>query len=455
MTARTDPGADPDADHPRLSKARADLAANPSAPWALHNVAAALGDLDRNAEAETAARRAFAMGGDAPETWLVLGRALQGQNRFDEAVAAYRAAAARRPNYADALKEIGQLAWMRTGDAARATAEIDAAIRAHPGQPLLRVVKAKLLDYAGDPRGAYAALANGQLDPVGDLTAAQIAQQFDPEGALRHAQRAGQAGRHAAPPVRLVMAECLIALSRPAEALEQLAPLRAATPNDQYVIALQATAWRQQGDPRWAALYDYDAFVRPAVIDTPEGWADLPSYLTDLKTTLLGLHRLKTHPVGQSLRGGSQTTAALKRSDDPVIRAFFRAIDGPIRRAMAALGQGDDPLLSRNTGDYAIAGSWSVRLRPNGFHVDHVHPQGWLSSACYIDLPASVDGDGREGWIKFGEPAVRSEPRLEAEHFVKPAPGTLVLFPSYMWHGTVPFGGETDRLTIAFDVIPA
>jgi hypothetical protein len=29
-----------------------------------------------------------------------------------------------------------------------------------------------------------------------------------------------------------------------------------------------------------------------------------------------------------------------------------------------------------------------------------------------------------------------------------------VLFPSYMWHGTVPFDGQAPRLTIAFDLQP-
>ncbi len=47
-----------------------------------------------------------------------------------------------------------------------------------------------------------------------------------------------------------------------------------------------------------------------------------------------------------------------------------------------------------------------------------------------------------------------TRPKLEAEHFVKPPPGLLVLFPSYMWHGTVPFSGEAPRLTVAFDLIP-
>jgi hypothetical protein len=31
----------------------------------------------------------------------------------------------------------------------------------------------------------------------------------------------------------------------------------------------------------------------------------------------------------------------------------------------------------------------------------------------------------------------------------------MVLFPSYMWHGTVPFRSPTPRTTIAFDVVPA
>ena len=123
---------------------------------------------------------------------------------------------------------------------------------------------------------------------------------------------------------------------------------------------------------------------------------------------------------------------------------------------MEWLGQGDDPLRSRNTGRYDIAGIWSVMLRPNGFHIDHVHPQGWLSSACYIDLPDAVDKEGsHEGWIKFGEPGVPTEPRLDPEYFVIPEPGRLVLFPSFMWHGTVPFSGDQTRLTIAFDVVPA
>ena len=37
---------------------------------------------------------------------------------------------------------------------------------------------------------------------------------------------------------------------------------------------------------------------------------------------------------------------------------------------------------------------------------------------------------------------------------IQPVPGRLVLFPSYMWHGTIPFEDDAVRTTIAFDVIP-
>ncbi|HET6912296.1 MAG TPA: putative 2OG-Fe(II) oxygenase, partial [Rhodanobacteraceae bacterium] len=63
---------------------------------------------------------------------------------------------------------------------------------------------------------------------------------------------------------------------------------------------------------------------------------------------------------------------------------------------------------------------------------------------------------GHEGWLQLGEPGFKTQPPLPPERFVKPEPGLLALFPSYMWHGTIPFSGDDgqSRLTIAFDVVP-
>ncbi|MCL5051212.1 MAG: 2OG-Fe(II) oxygenase family protein, partial [Firmicutes bacterium] len=116
----------------------------------------------------------------------------------------------------------------------------------------------------------------------------------------------------------------------------------------------------------------------------------------------------------------------------------------------------EHPLRRRNTGQWAIDGIWSVWLQSGGFHENHVHPHGWISSACYIQLPDGVDdADTKSGWLKLGEPMMPTEPELEVEHWVKPEVGHLVLFPSYMWHGTAPFSASQPRLSVALDIVPA
>ena len=72
-----------------------------------------------------------------------------------------------------------------------------------------------------------------------------------------------------------------------------------------------------------------------------------------------------------------------------------------------------------------------------------------------MSLPSALEDQAqRQGWLKFGQSHLSLGNEDMPEHFVKPEVGYLVLFPSYFWHGTVPFESSADRLTIAFDVVP-
>jgi hypothetical protein len=63
-------------------------------------------------------------------------------------------------------------------------------------------------------------------------------------------------------------------------------------------------------------------------------------------------------------------------------------------------------------------------------------------------------GRTAEGILSFGAPGLVTTAALDAEWSVRPEVGLLVLFPSYFWHGTLPFHSEQPRLTVAFDVVP-
>jgi tetratricopeptide (TPR) repeat protein len=452
-------------------------------PVAATNLAAALEAAGAYVEAETTARAAIASGATSAEAQFVHARSLIANNRFDEAQAALREAIARRPAFAEAHRNLAQLIWMRSADATAAAELLDVALARYPDDDILRVIKASLLDGAGDARAAHAVLAERTQRPgvAVDLllTASQAALKFDPALALAHARRAAAAAPMHVLAQRLLV-DALLATGEPQQSAELATRLLERSPNDQHLLAVQTTAWRILGDARYAQYCDYAAMARGWTIDTPPGWSDLPSYLRDLATSLKNLHGLQTHPLYQSLRHGSQTTQNLMYSRDPAIRAFFVAIDGPIRRHIAAIGRdGDDPLHRRNEGGYRIQGIWSVRLRSQGYHTNHVHPEGWLSSACYIELPrsmlaagdpvrdarestdavagapASADLGKTSGWLKFGEPGIATRPPLAPAFLIRPQPGLLALFPSYFWHGTVPFTGDDTRLTIAFDIAPA
>ncbi|HEY1412739.1 MAG TPA: putative 2OG-Fe(II) oxygenase, partial [Rhodopila sp.] len=382
--------------------------------------------------------RAIARGMDDVHSHQLLGRILNKQGRFAEAEAAYHKAVRRDPSSPQAQRELADLVWMRTGDLSQARAELDAAPQTHE----IVAITVRLLQAAGDEEAAYAlAVARADRDPTLNVLAARAGLRIDPQAADR---RLSAAPPGASPDARAKgEIEIDLALGRVAQAVRRSEALHVARPGDQHVTAMLAVAWRLAGDPRYKTLYDYDRLVKSYRIDPPEGWNSLDGYLRDLGQALDRIHGPLTHPVDQSLRHGSQTPRDLGDYPDPPIRALFAAIDAPVRRHIAAIGAGSQ--------NYALAGAWSVRLNSSGFHINHVHPEGWLSSAFYVRLPAGTHG--QEGWLKFGEPGPPTAPPLPAEHLVQPEPGLLVLFPSYMWHGTVPFSSAEQRLTCAFDIV--
>ena len=445
-----------------VAQQRARLAAAPDDALAQCALALALQANGQAAAAEHAANRARALRPRDAAPCFALARSLIARRAYAQAEQALRDGLALDPRAAEAHEHLARLVWMRSGDLAASTALLDAALARCPAEHALHATRAAVLQGAGDARGAFACLQpltrSPQAPPALLVRAGLAALEVDAAAALALAERALVLvpTDSAAQQLR---AAALLGSGDAHAALRTLAPLRAAAPDDQYLIALTTTAWRMLGDERYAQWCDFAQLVLLQKLQTPDGWRDLPSFLADLRASLEKLHDPHGHPLlFQSLRHGTETTDDLSRSADPVIRALFAAFDAPIRSYLDRLGHGDDPLRARNDGTrrYRFNGAWSVRLRANGFHQNHVHPRGWISSACYVQLPETLsDGSDDAGCLSFGAPGIPTAMALPAQHRLRPEPGLLALFPSYVWHGTVPFTGNRARLTVAFDVLPA
>ena len=377
-------------------------------------------------------------------------------NNFDEAEREYARAVALEPSEPTAQLGLAKLRYVR-GDPHFARDLVVAARDRSNG--LLQFQFANVLRHTGDLVGSELLLRDliARVGATPELRSS-LATLLHATGRLHEAEGEARTAVNGRPTDANILANwvtVLLSLGRTDDALPVIRAARARAPLDAAWIAHEAIAARVAGDPAHSVLYDYEAFVRVYDLEAPAGWDSIGELNAALAKGLTARHgRVVRHPFDQSMRFGTQTIGDLQRVPDAAIQALLQAFLEPIADYRAKLGTDvDHPLSARNKGESRYAGCWSVQLTQQGFHLNHLHPEGWLSSAYYVSVPAeAADVGERSGWIKFGEPSL-PVPGAEPGFAVQPRPGRLVLFPSYMWHGTTAIRGTEPRLTIAFDVV--
>jgi tetratricopeptide (TPR) repeat protein len=115
----------------------------------------------------------------------------------------------------------------------------------------------------------------------------------------------------------------------------------------------------------------------------------------------------------------------------------------------------DCELIKSFPNELEFTSSWYVRLRRGGFVDRHIHEVGWISGAVYLVLPKDKK-DPTEGCFEYGLHGDNYP--LKHQNFptgiATPSVGDIVLFPSSLFHRTIPFNSNEERICIAFDLKP-
>ena len=102
-----------------------------------------------------------------------------------------------------------------------------------------------------------------------------------------------------------------------------------------------------------------------------------------------------------------------------------------------------------------LASSWYVKMKSGGHLTTHIHEEGWVSGAIYLSLPQNK-AHPNEGSIEVSTHG-DDYPKLH-DHFatrtIAPEVGDTALFPSSLFHRTIPFSSDEERICIAFDLKP-
>ena len=347
-------------------------------------------------------------------------------SRFDEAAVLLRQATEAAPTYAEAHNSLGIL-LLETGHGAEARSALERAVSLRP-------------DYANAHTNLGNALSAAGMGEEA-ATAYRKAIALDPHDLQAHHR----------------LARTHLALGAVDRALDACAAALAIDPFCQNALATRALAEQIVGAGDGGnRLYDFERFVTRVSLAPPPGSGDIEAFNEALAAAVREAPSLVWEPPNRVTRNGAVTQDLLTAPSPPIRnleRALRTAIDS-YRETLTA--EPESPFLARIPRRYRLTLIASI-LTAGGRHPPHIHESAWLSGVYYVAVPAQIgaESEGHGGWLEFGRPD-HDLPEGATVRCVShpPRAGTALLFPSYVFHGTLPFEGPGERIGIAFDAYP-
>lgn len=391
------------------------------------NLAAALARLEAYDEALEVARHALTLDPRRIASWEALAALLS--NRFDqdslqEGLRAIDRVLRATPGSAQAHHVAGLL-WRKRGDAARAIAYGRRALALSPTNPDIVAALGEALLIGGDAAAALEVYAGARAR-----------------------------GLHSAPLTRQ-LGIALLQSARPREAVMALRAAVREDPSDQRAIAHLGAALAAAGEVDAAErLLGVRRNVHAVELPWPEGFSGADAFHGALAADIRRHSRQRWEPAGLAARQAF-LSGDLLADRTPAIMGFEGRLRAAIDQFIADLQTvPGDAFLSCIPGDYRLH-VWATQAARAGFIDTHLHEASWLSGAYYVELPPVVAGAPPDaaGSIEFGRPFRNLPPVPERLiRTIQPQVGTLLLFPSYLFHRTLPYDGPGDRISISFDL---
>ena len=366
-----------------------------------------------------------------------------------DAASELRSAVEANPDWIEGQKSLASVIW-ESGDSENYTALFDKTVREHPENDELREALCSVYEGSDDIQNAYeTALARPSAMPHNLTITLKTASYASQLGLQSDADELFSALPDDELDVSILKAKHAMRYEKFDDAEDILTKLRSEHPENIAVWAFSDLTWRQTKDHRHDWLHGQTGLFSADKLNLSQ------SELREIAAFLRQSHRTNAEPLNQSLRGGTQTKGHLLERPDPLIQKLRNALEEAVDAHWDKLPPADErhPLLRHRDLRPKLKGSWSVRLESEGFHVQHIHPQGLLSSACYLVIPDVPDKtDPHEGWLELGRSAPDFPWNIEPLDRIEPIVGRVALFPSTLFHGTRPFSAG-ERITVAFDIV--
>lgn len=374
-------------------------------------------------------QRSQALDPQDPEIPYNTGSLFLQRRQLDEAADAFRATLALAPDHLGALRSYGTM-LARMNEYAKSLEPLRRAIKVAPDDGAVAFELVYALAIAGHPSEAVeVGEAFTRAHPDADYIYEQLAFAYQRNGEFEKAIDAADK----------VLAGNMIATT---------------------ALSLKSAALNELGrrdDAQY--LLNLDDLVSVAELPAPDGYASIDAFNAELVQYIENHPTLMYSPANRSMEKGRGTLELFDGSEHgPALVLKQMILDAASAYANALPNDPDHPFMAATPNDVTVT-CWGNVYDRDGKQLVHFHPPAWLSGVYYPKLPACMkDSDPADvtGGLELGRPYFRLESDDNPPvRVVKPTEGTMVLFPSYVGHQTIPVT-ETDehRVSIAFDIAP-
>ena len=251
------------------------------------------------------------------------------------------------------------------------------------------------------------------------------------------------------------LASVHLALMKSEQALEASNGALNLAPSCQHALAYKAISLQFLDKEHEAhQICNHDVMIFRESIVVPSNFANLNTFNGALSDVVRGHPSLIWEPYNRVTRGGA-VTGDLLAQHNRVVASFEKSLRRLIDKYIDNLKKIEGhPFFGNIPSAYDLTLIASM-LKSGGKHPSHLHESAWLSGVYYVAVPDSIEyGDKTHaGWLEFGRPDVTVGCNGKLNFSLQcPEPGLALLFPSYFFHGTIPFSGRQERIGIAFDV---
>ncbi|RNF83633.1 putative 2OG-Fe(II) oxygenase [Montanilutibacter psychrotolerans] len=402
------------------------------------------------------------------EAWNNLAASHGQLQEYPQAIAAARQAQQLRPQSASTHQALAALLSNRFDrqELLEGLGCAEAALRLEPNLAQAHRTAAVILRRLGEPhraeRHARRAVEIAPLDPdTIEVLGEQLLASGQTDAAVKVYADAA-AGGVATPAMRRQHGIAQLLNRQPEAAEATLRDSLRAAPDDQRAIAHLgvALAASQRLDVA-ASLIGLHRHVHAVRLPTPAEFPDDAAFHAALATDIRQHSQQRWEPVGLAARNAFLSGDLLADRSAAIIgfeQALRGAIDAFIARCQAAGDDAGSDVFLRNVPQRYRLHVWATQAAETGYIDTHIHEESWLSGAYYVELPPAIRADDptHAGWIEFGRPYAHLPAWPEdALRRICPQVGDLLLFPSYLFHRTLPYHGSGERISISFDLAAA